>query len=79
MGSIKRRAALVAAVVALVAAIATTSVSASSSKAQAGGTYRVGWVGVNASTRIRRADLADFILTQVDDRQYLRQIPFVST
>ncbi len=43
------------------------------------GTYRVGWVGVNASTRIRRADLADFILTQVDDRQYLRQIPFVST
>jgi putative NADH-flavin reductase len=43
------------------------------------GTYRVGWVGVNASTRISRADLADFILTQVDDRQYLRQLPFVST
>lgn len=42
------------------------------------GTYRVGWVGVNASTQISRADLADFILTHVDDRQYLRQLPFVS-
>lgn len=42
------------------------------------GTYRVGWVGVNASTQISRDDLADFILTQVDDRRYVGQLPFVS-
>ena len=40
--------------------------------------YRVGWVGVNASTKIARADLADFILTQVEDDQYVHQMPFVS-
>jgi len=42
------------------------------------GDYRVGWVGVNASTKIARADLADFILTQVEDDQYVHQMPFVS-
>jgi len=42
------------------------------------GEYRVGWVGVNASTKIGRADLADFILSQVEDEQYNRQMPFVS-
>lgn len=42
------------------------------------GTYRVGWVGVNASTQISRDDLADFILTQVDDHTFARQMPFVS-
>jgi putative NADH-flavin reductase len=42
------------------------------------GSYRVGWVGVGTSTRISRADLADFILTQIDDRTYVRQMPFVS-
>ncbi|HEX5728771.1 NAD(P)-dependent oxidoreductase [Microbacterium sp.] len=42
------------------------------------GSYRVGWAGVNASTRISRDDLADFILTQVDDRTFLFQMPFVS-
>jgi putative NADH-flavin reductase len=42
------------------------------------GRYRVGWVGVNASTKIGRADLADFILKQVEADQYLRQMPFVS-
>ncbi len=42
------------------------------------GSYRVGWVGVNASTQIARADLADFILKQVDDDQFLYQMPFVS-
>lgn len=41
-------------------------------------TYRVGWVGVNASTQISRDDLADFILSQVDDRTFLGQLPFVS-
>jgi putative NADH-flavin reductase len=42
------------------------------------GSYRVGWVGVNASTKISRADLADFILTQVEDESYNFQMPFVS-
>lgn len=42
------------------------------------GTYRVGWVGVNASTQISRDDLADFILTQVADRTFVGQLPFVS-
>ncbi|WP_125130417.1 NAD(P)H-binding protein [Microbacterium sp. 10M-3C3] len=42
------------------------------------GGYRVGWVGVNASTQISRDDLADFILTQVDDRRFLHAMPFVS-
>lgn len=42
------------------------------------GSYRVGWVGVNASTKISRADLADFIITQVEDNTFVRQMPFVS-
>ena len=46
--------------------------------AAATGTYRVGWVGVNASTQIARADLARFILTQLDDSQFVHELPFVS-
>jgi putative NADH-flavin reductase len=42
------------------------------------GSYRVGRVGVNASTKISRADFADFVLSQVEDRSFLRQMPFVS-
>jgi len=42
------------------------------------GKYRVGWVGVNASTKISRSDLADFLLTQVEDQSYTFQMPFVS-
>lgn len=42
------------------------------------GTYRVGWVGVNTSTQISRDDLADFILTQVDDTRFVGQLPFAS-
>ena len=42
------------------------------------GSYRVGWVGVNASTQIARADLATFILTQLDDTTFVHQLPFVS-
>jgi uncharacterized protein YbjT (DUF2867 family) len=42
------------------------------------GRYRVGWVGVDASTQISRDDLADFIVTQIDDRRFVRQLPFVS-
>jgi putative NADH-flavin reductase len=40
--------------------------------------YRVGWVGVNASTKISRADLAKFLLTQIDSDEFTRQMPFVS-
>lgn len=42
------------------------------------GTYRVGWVGVNASTKISRADLADFIIMQVESNDFVGQMPFVS-
>ncbi|ADR21321.1 NAD dependent epimerase/dehydratase [Marivirga tractuosa] len=40
--------------------------------------YRVGWVGVNASTKISRADLADFILKQIESDEFVHQMPFVS-
>jgi putative NADH-flavin reductase len=43
------------------------------------GKYRVGWVGVNASTKISRSDLADFILTQVEEERFHYQMPFVSS
>src|SRR3712207_4310955 len=42
------------------------------------GRYRVGWVGVDASTRISRDDLAAFLLTQVEDGSFVHQLPFVS-
>ncbi len=42
------------------------------------GQYRVGWVGVNASTSINRADLADFILRLVEDESFDQLMPFVS-
>lgn len=42
------------------------------------GQYRVGWVGVNASTKVGRADLADYILTQVEDDAMVGKMPFVS-
>lgn len=42
------------------------------------GEYRVGWVGVNASTSVRRADLADFILKEVHNQQFSHSMPFVS-
>lgn len=42
------------------------------------GTYRVGWVGVNASTQINRADLADFLRLQLTDLTFIHQMPFVS-
>jgi hypothetical protein len=42
------------------------------------GKYRIGWVGVNSSTQISRADLADFILKQVQHFEFSKQMPFVS-
>ncbi len=42
------------------------------------GSYKEGWVGVNASTKLTRADLADFILKQIESTKYNKQMPFVS-
>jgi putative NADH-flavin reductase len=42
------------------------------------GSYRVGSVGGDSTTAISRSDLADFILSQVEDRHYVGQMPFVS-
>lgn len=42
------------------------------------GNYRVGWVGVNAGSKLGRADLADFIVTQVEDDTFIHQMPFIS-
>ncbi|WP_375578675.1 SDR family oxidoreductase [Marivirga tractuosa] len=42
------------------------------------GHYRVGWVGVNASTKISRADLADFIVKQIELDEFKHQMPFIS-
>ena len=42
------------------------------------GRYRAGWAGVNTSTHISRADAADFLLKQVVDGTYLRQLPMIS-
>lgn len=42
------------------------------------GTYRIGWVGVNASTSIGRADLADFIVKQLESSEFNFQMPFIS-
>ena len=42
------------------------------------GDYRVGWVGVNAGTKVGRADLADFILQLVENPQYDGKMPFAS-
>ncbi len=42
------------------------------------GHYRVGWVGVNASTTIGRDDLAHFLLEQCEKPSFWGQMPFVS-
>ena len=42
------------------------------------GTYRLGWVGVGTGTQISRDDLADFIMTQIDDKSFVHALPFVS-
>lgn len=42
------------------------------------GSFGVGWVGGDSTTKISRDDLADFLLTQIDDREYVREMPFVS-
>ena len=42
------------------------------------GEYRVGYVGKNSGTKISRADVADFMLKQLEDNFYLGQAPMVS-
>lgn len=42
------------------------------------GSVRVGHVGVNTGPRIARADMARFMLEQVDDRAHLRASPVIS-
>ena len=41
-------------------------------------TFKVSWVGVNSGTKISRGDLADFIITQIEDETFNYQMPFVS-
>ncbi|MGL4610018.1 MAG: NAD(P)-dependent oxidoreductase [Trueperaceae bacterium] len=41
-------------------------------------TYRIGKVGVDDGPRISRADVADFILKQVNDKKYIGQAPVIS-
>ena len=45
---------------------------------EAKGEYRVGWVGVNAGTKVTRADLANFILREVESEAFNYQMPFVT-
>lgn len=42
------------------------------------GVYRVGSVGKDSGTRISRADLADFILRELEDGGYRQKLPVVS-
>ena len=42
------------------------------------GEYRVGFIGKNSGIQISRADLADFMLRQISEDAYLRQMPVVS-
>jgi putative NADH-flavin reductase len=42
------------------------------------GTYRVGYVGKESGTLISRADVADFMLQQVNDPHYVGKAPMVS-
>lgn len=42
------------------------------------GDYRVDWVGVNANTKIGRADLAHFVLKVLQENTFYKQMPFVS-
>ena len=42
------------------------------------GKYRVGWVGVNSGLKLTRADLADFLVKQLEDETFNQQMPMVS-
>lgn len=42
------------------------------------GDIRVGWVGVNTGSRLSRADMARFMLDQLDDTSFIGQAPAIS-
>ena len=42
------------------------------------GLYRVGYVGKNSGSKISRADVADFMLAQLEDDTHLGRMPMVS-
>ncbi len=42
------------------------------------GKYRVGYVGKDSSTQISRADGADFVLKELEEKKWLKQAPLVS-
>jgi putative NADH-flavin reductase len=46
--------------------------------AEHSGDYRVGWVGVGTGPRLSRADAADFILSQLEEDEYMHLAPVVS-
>jgi len=42
------------------------------------GHYRVGYVGRDSGTQLSRADGAHFVLKELEDGKYIRQMPIVS-
>ena len=42
------------------------------------GNVKVAWVGKGMGSRISRADIASFLVSQVGDKTYLRQSPAIS-
>src|SRR6266498_1336837 len=42
------------------------------------GTYRVGHLGIDAGSRVTRTDLAAFVLDELKNAKYVRQMPLVS-
>lgn len=42
------------------------------------GSYAVGWVGGESTASISGDDLAEFLLTQIEDRRFNHEMPFVS-
>ncbi len=43
------------------------------------GSYKVGYVGKDSGTQASRADVADFMLSQLDDDTWVRKAPMVSS
>lgn len=43
------------------------------------GSYKVGYVGKDSGTQASRADVADFMLSQLDDDTWIRKAPMVSS
>jgi len=45
---------------------------------EAKGNYKVGWVGQTGGTKISRADLAQFIMEELEQKRFDQQMPFVT-